>query len=647
MPDELRVLLVEDDPNDARLIEDALAEFSEASFHPEHVTLLADAIRRAGEATFDAILLDLGLPDSEGLATLAWIRASVKDIPIVVITSDDDEIQGLKALQWGASDYLVKGQIFGTMLGRSVAASIDRSRAERATRLSEERMRTQAKLLDAVLHTSPLAIVLLDREHKVQLWNHAAEKMFGWPADEVIGTVYPLIGPVEGADFAEVFAEAWDGRVFEGVELSRRTRDGRVLDVNLWNAQLRDEEGEVIGLIGVLADLTSRRTLEEQLRHAQKMEAVGRLAGGIAHDFNNVLTVIGGNAQLLLAALEADDPNRIDVEEIESGVQRAATLTRQLLAFSRRQVLQPKVLDLRNLIRDLERMVTRLVGEDVEVRTSYKSESSTVVADPGQLEQVLMNLVVNARDAMPDGGLIAIRLDDVEMEESYISDEGEMPAGSYVRITVSDDGTGIPADVLPHIFEPFFTTKDTGHGTGLGLSMVYGMIKQSGGFIWVYSEPGHGATFKIMLPRHDHARSSVAIDHRVADRVTVTETVLLVEDEASVRSLVRRALTNEGYRVFEAADGMEALRLAREYAGPIHLLLTDVVMPGMGGRDLADALAATRPDTRVLYMSGYTEDVVLHHGIRDETAAFLEKPFTAFALNRAVRQVLETSTPPD
>jgi signal transduction histidine kinase/ActR/RegA family two-component response regulator len=384
------------------------------------------------------------------------------------------------------------------------------------------------------------------------------------------------------------------------------------------------------------------RASEEQLRQAQKLEAVGQLAGGVAHDFNNLLTVITGYSDLMLRRVNGDESLRQKTHEIKHAAERAAALTRQLLAFSRKQVLQPKVLDLNSLVADTSKLLRRLIGEDIELILALKAASGRVLADPSQVEQVMMNLVVNARDAMPQGGKITIQTANVELDEAYAGMHIAIKPGAYLMLAVSDTGAGMDSETRAHIFEPFFTTKEVGKGTGLGLSTVYGIVKQSGGNIWVYSEVGQGTTFKIYLPR-----VAEEADARVAATKPVdmlgTETVLLVEDEEMVRKLTREILQDSGYRVLEATNGEEALRLCQQRDDTIHLLLTDVVMPLMSGRESAERIASTCPAIKVLYMSGYTDDAIVHHGVLEPGTQLLEKPFTADILTRRVREVLDAA----
>ncbi|OLC71983.1 MAG: hypothetical protein AUH78_17050 [Gemmatimonadetes bacterium 13_1_40CM_4_69_8] len=376
------------------------------------------------------------------------------------------------------------------------------------------------------------------------------------------------------------------------------------------------------------------------------MEAVGRLAGGIAHDFNNLLTAILGSADLLLDTLSPDAPEREDLDEIRKAAKRAADLTRQLLAFSRQQLLAPQVLDVNALLTNLEKLLRRLIGEHIELRTALAPNVGAVQADPGQLEQVIVNLAVNARDAMPQGGQLTIETANAELDEAYAAEHFPARPGSYVLLAVTDTGTGMDAQTKSHIFEPFFTTKEKGKGTGLGLATVYGIVKQSDGYIWVYSEPGHGTSFKIYLPRVAEAPGPARPGFELSASVRGSETVFVVEDDEMVRALIRRMLETRGYTVLLAPHGDEALQLLERHPGRVDLLMTDVVMPGMSGRDLADRVAERRPGIKVLYLSGYTDDAIVRHGVLEPGIAFLQKPFSADALARKVREVLDSPRQP-
>jgi nitrogen-specific signal transduction histidine kinase/ActR/RegA family two-component response regulator len=387
--------------------------------------------------------------------------------------------------------------------------------------------------------------------------------------------------------------------------------------------------------------LEALRSSEAQLRQSQKMEAVGRLAGGVAHDFNNLLTVIKGYSELAMEEISESDPLYAGVQQIQRAADRAASLTRQLLAFSRRQVLAPKVLDLNQLVTDTQKMLRRLMGEDVELVTALQSNLGSVRADPHQIEQVLMNLAVNAKDAMPRGGKLTVETSNVEFDREHTHEHVSVKPGAYVMLAVSDTGSGMDAETCSHVFEPFFTTKEQGKGTGLGLSTVYGIVKQSGGYIWVSSEQGAGTTFKIYLPRVDETAERPPARQARQEAYRGVETILLVEDEAGVRTLIRQVLQRHGYTVIDCSHGGEALLAAERHHGRIHLLLTDVVLPQMNGRELTERLLALRSDMKVMYMSGYTDEAIAHHGVLTPGSAFVQKPFTNEALARKVREVLD------
>ncbi len=392
-------------------------------------------------------------------------------------------------------------------------------------------------------------------------------------------------------------------------------------------------------------DVTEQRQNEEQLRVAQRMEAIGQLAGGIAHDFNNLLTVIVNHTAFAMEGLAQSDPRRADLVEIRKAGARAAALTRQLLAFGRRQVLQPQVLDLNKIVAGMEPMLRRLLGEDIELMVALAMDLGKVMADPGQVEQVVMNLAVNARDAMPDGGKLTIETADLDVDDVYASQHMGVKPGSYVTLSVTDTGCGMDEKTRARLFEPFFTTKRTGKGTGLGLATVYGIVKQSDGSIWVHSELGRGSTFKVCLPRELSARETVEPAPQITARASGTETILVVEDEEAVRNLAKRILSEAGYTVLTAASGSEALLIGERHQGIVRLLLTDVVMPQMSGKQLADLLVKLYPNLRVLYMSGYTDDAIVHHGVLDDGTHFIGKPFSPADLTRMVRQVLDSEMP--
>jgi signal transduction histidine kinase/CheY-like chemotaxis protein len=440
---------------------------------------------------------------------------------------------------------------------------------------------------------------------------------------------------------------ARSGARHDGAPLAAEYRlvgpDGRVIWVHDEAIAIRDATGTAGYLQGILQDITERKRLEDQLRQSQRLEAVGKLAGGVAHDFNNVLSVITGYSEMLLQEAGQGERLRSRIQEVLKAAERAARLTRQLLAFSRKQVLQPQVLDLNAVVADMDKMLRRIIGEDVDLVTRLAPALSAVRADQGQVEQVLLNLAVNARDAMPQGGKLTIETADVELDEAYARQHVPTRPGRYVMLAVSDTGSGMDQEILSHIFEPFFTTKEPGKGTGMGLATVYGIVKQSGGYIWAYSEPDNGASFKIYLPLVDDPVDRARAPAPAQPSRAASETILLVEDEEMVRNMLRASLEAEGYRILEAPGPAEALRLSADHGGPIHLLVTDVVMPGMSGREVAGRLAASRPEMRVLYISGYTDEAIVRHGLLERGVEFLQKPFSPSALRRKVREMFEAA----
>ena len=421
-------------------------------------------------------------------------------------------------------------------------------------------------------------------------------------------------------------------------------KDGRVVWVSDSAVVVEGPEAKPV-MEGIIVDITERKQLEGQLQQSRRMEAVGRLAGGIAHDFNNLLTIIKGYTELAVQRKDLPTAVRADIEHIDDASERAAGLVRQLLAFSRKQVLQPKNLDLNAIVLGLEKLLRRLIGEDIEMRTVVSAGLGTIKADPAQVEQVLMNLVVNARDAMPKGGKMIVETSNVDLDKTYASEHISVKPGRYVMLAVSDSGTGMSPETIAHIFEPFFTTKGGTKGTGLGLATVYGIVKQSGGYIWVYSEPDNGSTFKVYFPRVDEQVEKDAQNTRNEKAERGSETVLLVEDDDAVRELAEVILTAQGYTVICANGPKSAEEIAGERADEIDLVLTDVIMPTMSGRELVKKLSAKNPKMRVLYMSGYTDNVIAQGGVLEEGLAFLQKPFTPRALSQKVREVLDASVP--
>jgi two-component system cell cycle sensor histidine kinase/response regulator CckA len=514
-----------------------------------------------------------------------------------------------------------------------------------ARELAKAALNESNGILRAVVDDSPLPIISFLPNLIVNRWNSAAAALFGTSADDAIGKSLLAIIPEEKRrEFADLRHRLEAGEVITNFETQRKRSDGSVRDVHESLCALHDTHGDVTGFVGIYSDQTERKSLESQYRQAQKMEAVGQLAGGVAHDFNNLLTVIISYSQMLLTDIGESSPSRADVQEIKRAAERAALLTKQLLAFSRQQVLRPQVLDLNLVIGDLEQMLRRLLREDITIVLSLEPALGSVAADPGQVEQIIMNLAVNARDAMPNGGRLAIETANVVFESPYLLRASESPleAGAYVMIAVSDNGSGMSPEVQARVFEPFFTTKRLHEGTGLGLSTVYGIVKQSGGHLAMYSEPEHGTIFKIYLPRVGSVADAQTRDESAALPATGGgETILMVEDDDALRTVACRALVQCGYTVLEASNGQAALRMCASHNGNVDLVVTDMVMPEMSGAELAECIAMNLPEVKVLLMSGYTRDEAARRGIASERYSFLEKPFTPAKLAARVRELLD------
>jgi len=537
------------------------------------------------------------------------------------------------AMKAGAHDYVTKGQL------KRLLPAIERELREAQGRATLRA--TEASFATLVEH-APVGIYRSTPEGRFLSVNAAVVRMLGY---ETAAQVLNLdMARDVYADAAErqrlVERDTYSDRLYDNVEATWKRRDGRLLTVQLSVRAVRHAAGRVDYYETFVRDVTDQRRLQQQVLQSQKMEAVGRLAGGVAHDFNNLLTVITSYSDLLLEDLAPGDAKRDDLEQVRKAADGAAALTRQLLAFSRQQVVEPRVVSLNTVVEGLQKILRRVIGEDIEVTIALAPDLESVRADVGQLEQVLMNLVVNARDAMPTGGRLTVETANVEHDPEYARDREAAAVRRFAMLAVTDTGCGMDEATKARIFEPFFTTKETGKGTGLGLATVYGIVKQAGGFIWVYSEPGQGTSFKIYLPAVDAtAERTTAAATTPAPRGT--ETVLLVEDAAAVRAVTKQMLERQGYTVLEAPDGEAGLRLAQRHRGVIHLLLTDVVMPRVGGRELAEQLARLRPDVKVLYASGYTDDSVVRHGILESGTAYLQKPFSPESLARKVRDVLD------
>ena len=589
------------------------------------------------EKDYDVILCDHNLRSWTAIDALEILRKSGKDIPFILVTGALGDVRAVEYLKQGASDYVLKDHL------ERLASTIDRALREKAHRVETARLqgaiRAGKEDWERTFDAIPDSIMLLDKECRIVRANKPAAELLGFEYADIIGkecftVVHECACQPSDCPFRRM--------LLSGREEEQELTEGaphRVLRVSA--IPLRDGSGNLQGAIHVMRDITERKRLEEELLQSQKMEAIGRLAGGVAHDLNNILGVIVGYGDLIQERVpEIDSETLRQVAEIQKAANRARGVTRQLLAFSRKQVMQLKAVRLSDTVTDVAKMLRSLIVENIELTIKSSDDIGLAKVDPIQIQQVLINLVINARDAMPSGGQLSILTGNVELDENYPRFQQPVPAGSYVMIAVNDTGIGMDEETVSHIFEPFFTTKDKGKGTGFGLSIVYGIVKQSGGYIWVYSEPGHGTTFKLYFPRVAEEQSNVVpMAPPIAARIA-TATILVVEDEEALAEMVCAVLENSGHKVLHAPSGEEALRLTRSYKGPIDLMLSDIILKGnMDGLELARRFAKLRPETSLLFMSGYSD--ALNRAGADTTTKLLEKPFTNAELRTRIQEMLD------
>jgi two-component system, cell cycle sensor histidine kinase and response regulator CckA len=643
---KLRILLVEDSEEDAALL---LFELKRNGFEVtcERVET-RDAMAAALQRSWDLVVSDYSMPTFDAPGALALVRELGIDLPVIVVSGTVGEETAVEVLHAGATDFLVKGKL------SRLHPAITRALRDKATRVArrdaEEALRQSETMFGELFAAAPDAIVLVSQKGRLLVANAEADRVFGYESGTLVGESLESLLPdslraLRAERRGEYVLAPGARRMGEGLALmaQRRDKTGFPVEVSLGPFSYKG----LPSILAVIRDITERtalerslRSTEDQLRQAQKMEAVGRLAGGVAHDFNNVLSVILGYADMVAGSVAPGEALPFELEEIRLAGLRGAELTRQLLAFSRRQVLEPRVIDLNQIVAGTEKMLRRLLGADVTLTTLLTSGLSSVKADPGQVEQILMNLAVNARDAMPQGGRLTIETKNVELDDEYAGTHHDVRPGAYAMLAVTDTGIGMDRETQSRIFEPFFTTKEEGKGTGLGLAVVFGIVRQSGGHVWVYSEPGKGSTFKIYLPKASGPVDAGSLLRPVPESVGGNETILLVEDDDQVRALARAILRRNGYVVLEASNAGEAILVCEEHDAKIDLLLTDVILPRMSGRQLAERVAQTRPTTRVLFMSGYTDEAVLQHGVLDSGVAYLQKPLTPGSLTRKVWELL-------
>jgi PAS domain S-box-containing protein len=631
----LNVLLLEDRSADAELI---VHELKRAGFEPawrrveDELTYL-----HALESPPDLILADFNMPALSAERALELARKTHPDVPFIVVSGSIGEEIAVQLLKSGATDYLIKDRL--GRLGEAVRRAVSDRQLAQSKREADALIEVTEARSRFALEASHIGTWECDFATGVAHWSDTLEVLHGMPRGTFGGTIeafHQCILPEDRAAVEAGIADAIREHIDSHVIYRTMWPDGTVHWISRVGRTIYDEVGRATRAAGIGLDVTERRVLEERSRQAHKMEAIGQLAGGVAHDFNNLLTAIHGYSILIAEELPPDSPLLDDVQQIRHSADRATSLTRQLLAFSRRQILDPHVLDLRESVKSIEPMLRRLIGEDITFTVRAAAAVGRIKADPGQIEQVVMNLALNARDAMPRGGTLLIDVADVMMEKS--AGNGQLPSGPCVRLAVSDTGDGMTPETQARIFEPFFTTKLLGQGTGLGLSTVYGIVTQSGGHVVVDSVVGRGTTFSVYLPRVDDPAELVVAPQAPAS-TRGTETILVVEDEEAVRDLVQKALRRYGYEVLVAATPREALEIASR-AGRIHLLISDMVLPQMSGREMAGRMLQIQHGMHVLYMSGYTDHAILDGGILERGMSFLQKPFTPPALAHKVREVL-------
>ncbi len=679
---DLNVLLLEDSARDFELIKEQLIDAG-YQLRIERVETEDAFTTSLRDKAWDLILADFKLPGFDAFGALRIRNEICPDTPFIVVSGTIGEETAVELLKSGAVDYVIKD--LSERLPFAVGRALDEAREKRIRQQKDEALNkayrqlkeSQAATLsiledlkaeiqakearEAELRKVTMAVeqagevvFITDLDGTIQYVNPAFTAVTGYSREEAVGQNGRLLksGRQDRAFYQKLWGTIMDGRTWKGRLVNKR-KDGTLYTEEASISPVRDASGRILNHVAVKRDITEmlraeeeQAKLQEQFQQAQKMESIGRLAGGVAHDFNNMLSIILGYGEIMLDKLRQGDPLREDIKEIVEAGRRSAALTRQLLAFSRKQTLQPEVLDLNHLVRELEKMLHRLIGEDIELELALAQDIGRVKVDPGQIDQVIMNLVINARDAMPKGGKLLIETADVELDDTNTEKYPEAKPGKYVMIAVTDTGCGMSRKILGQIFDPFFTTKEKDRGTGLGLSTVYGIVKQSGGNVCVYSEPGQGTTFKIYFPNTEAVQESAIARPEVAAPVTGGEHILVVEDEVSLRKLMASLLSRLGYHVTLAANGGEALLLIEEKGLKFDLVITDVVMPNMSGKELANRLQRNQPDLKILYMSGYTDNAIVHHGILDQGLAFIQKPMSILQLQRKVSDLLAAAQAP-
>jgi two-component system, cell cycle sensor histidine kinase and response regulator CckA len=636
----LRVLLVGEHEEDFFLIREILERNrSMLAADLEHAHNIDEAKAIMQRRPYDLVLFEHGAGDAEAVGLASEFMRAGMSVPFILLTADADEKTVAEILQAEDWTCLPKSRLDGPTLVCTIRNTLAIHSLKQGQHSAEELLRKLSRAVEQSADT----VVVTDRNGVIEYVNPAFETVSGYSRAEVVGQTHQILKSGEQA--SEMYKQMWNtilsGNVFRGILVNHK-KNGDFYYVEESICPVRDASGQITHFVANGRDMSERMRLEAQLSQAQKMDAIGRLAGGVAHDFNNLLTIITSYSELALDSVDPQSPLEAKIQEILEAARRAAELTRQLLAFSRKQPQALRVMDLNQVLAGIAKTLPRLIGEDIEFAFAPGNNVGRVRIDPMQIEQILMNLAANARDAMPRGGHLRIETSHVQLDDVYVQDKpAVIPKGIYALITVSDDGAGIPREDMPHIFEPFYTTKPSGKGTGLGLATVYGIVKQNKGFIWVYSESGSGTVFKIYLPCVTWRARAATPEKNLQTISRGTETVLLVEDEPAVRRATTEFLRLQGYQVLEAKDGVDALAVAAQCDSTIDAVVTDVVMPNMSGGELAEQLAGIRPDTKILFVSGYAGRTVLDHKVMNLETNFLQKPYTLKELSQKIRGVLD------
>jgi two-component system cell cycle sensor histidine kinase/response regulator CckA len=627
----IRVLAVEDNREDFEILRILFGKVKNCQYGLQNARSLSEGLMEWRRGVHDVYLVDYKLGPELGIDFLRQTNLEgTGDAPIILLTGFNNYELDVEAMRLGAADFLNKSKLDSDILERSIRYALERKKAE-----------SGISQLAAILLQTTDAVMGTDLEGKLIAWNHGAEIMFGYTPAEIIGQPFTMIAPEDKKEqMIKMRDQALDGKNISNFEMMKRKKDGSLIDVSSSISPIKDPQGKIIGVSAIVRDVTDWKKQEEQIRLSQKMDAIGRLAGGVAHDFNNLLSVIGGNIELLMDELKTDSTQREEFQDIQKSVQRGAELTKQLLVFGKKDISKSQAVNLNTISCEMNKMFKRVLDAAINLSFLQEKDLKSIQADPGQMQQVILNLVLNAQDAMPKGGTLKVETKNVKISEFEDGLNDCLPQGSYVELDVTDTGTGMTPEVQKNIFEPFFTTK-AGKGTGLGLASVYGIVKKWNGFIFVHSVPGNGTTFRLFFPAVDNVEKMMVRPRQPALISRGSGTLLVVEDEDSLRRVLVKILEKQGYEVLQASNGADAVQKALAYPGAIDLLLTDVMMPHINGKELADQLKRNRPNLKVIFISGYSDEVLAQQGGLDSSIHLIQKPFELDFLAGQIRTILD------